>query len=148
MDPVTLGCIAGGVIGGISAVGLLAQRRWMASSMRNRRHVAKVPHVALADLQERQLARVVGRAVKLEDLLEAPLSTAFPRHGLDDRNLRYREAIIEVGETIAVVGSGVREPDRDAMPEGAYRDAQRTCLRMTSSRKQPMIISDGKKATE
>jgi hypothetical protein len=74
MDPVTLGCIAGGVIGGISAVGLLAQRRWMASSMRNRRHVAKVPHVALADLQERQLARVVGRAVKLEDVLEAPLS--------------------------------------------------------------------------
>jgi hypothetical protein len=78
----------------------------------------------------------------------AAIQTVFPRHWLDDRNLRYREAIIEVGETIAVVGSGVREPDPDAMPEGAYRDAQRTCLRMTSSRKQPMIISDGKKATE
>jgi cbb3-type cytochrome oxidase subunit 3 len=59
-----------------------------------------------------------------------------------NKTLRYREAMIEVGETIAVLGSGIREPDPNAAPEAAYRGAPPTRLRLTSSPKFPLIISD------
>ncbi len=59
-----------------------------------------------------------------------------------NKTLRYREAMIEVGETIAVLGSGTREPDPNAAPEAAYRGAPPTRLRLTSSSKFPLIISD------
>ena len=59
-----------------------------------------------------------------------------------NKTLRYREAMIEVGETIAVLGSGTREPDPNAAPEAAYRGAPPTRLRLTSSPKFPLIISD------
>jgi hypothetical protein len=64
-----------------------------------------------------------------------------------NRSLRYREAVIEVGETIAIFGAAVREPDPAGKPEAAYRGAAPTRLLMTSSRKQPMIISDSPAAT-
>jgi len=64
-----------------------------------------------------------------------------------NRSLRYREAVIEVGETIAIFGAAVREPDPTAQPEAAYRGDAPTRLLMTSSRKQPMIISDSRAAT-
>src|SRR5207248_4101663 len=57
------------------------------------------------------------------------------RHGetgrgwIFNKKLRYREACIEVGETIAVLGAGTREPDPQAAPSG-YRDAQPTLLRL------------------
>jgi hypothetical protein len=78
-----------------------------------------------------------------------PRQEAFlAKHGtksagwLFNKGLRYREAMIEVGETVAVMGSGVREPDPDAPPEEAYRGAPRTRLRLTSSPKYPLVISD------
>ncbi|HTL38127.1 MAG TPA: GIDE domain-containing protein [Kofleriaceae bacterium] len=70
------------------------------------------------------------------------------RHGqqgqgwIFNRRLRYREAVIEDGETIAVLGAGTREPDPDAPPTDAYRGDARTRLRLTSSRKYPLVISD------
>jgi hypothetical protein len=70
------------------------------------------------------------------------------RHGqqgqgwIFNRPLRYREAVIEDGETIAVLGAGTREPDPDAAPAGGYRDEAPTRLRLTSSTKYPLIISD------
>lgn len=64
-----------------------------------------------------------------------------------NRSLRYREAVIEVGETIAIFGAAVREPDPTGTPEAAYRGEAPTRLLMTSSRKQPMIISDNPAAT-
>jgi hypothetical protein len=64
------------------------------------------------------------------------------RHGRFNRNLRYREAAIGVGETIAIFGAAVREPDPSAQPEPSYRGDPPTQLRMTSSRKHPMMISD------
>jgi E3 Ubiquitin ligase len=71
------------------------------------------------------------------------------RHHLVNHNwsrmieLRYREAVIEVAEKIAVLGSGIREPDLEARPDGdAYRAAGGTRLRMTGSRRYPLIISD------
>ncbi len=59
-----------------------------------------------------------------------------------NKTLRYREAMIEIGETIAVLGSGTREPDPNAAPEAAYRGAPATRLRLTSSARFPLIISD------
>ena len=57
--------------------------------------------------------------------------------------LRYREAVIEVGETIAILGSGIREPDLEARPDGdAYRAMAGTRLRLTGSRRYPLVISD------
>jgi hypothetical protein len=62
--------------------------------------------------------------------------------GYFNRDLHYREAVIEAGERIAIIGEAVREPDPDGTPEAAYRGDAPTRLRMTSSVKQPMIISD------
>jgi len=71
------------------------------------------------------------------------------KHHLDTRDwsqmieLRYREAVIEVGEKIAVLGSGIREPDLEARSDGdAYRAMGGSRLRMTGSRRYPLVISD------
>lgn len=57
--------------------------------------------------------------------------------------LRYREAVIEVGEKVAVLGSGIREPDLEARSDGdAYRAMGGTRLRLTGSRRYPLVISD------
>jgi hypothetical protein len=75
------------------------------------------------------------------------------RHGekgqgwIFNRTLRYREAVIADGETIAVLGAGTREPDPDAMPSDAYRAELPTRLRLTSSKKYPLVISDETAAT-
>lgn len=78
-----------------------------------------------------------------------PNQLAFlQRHGesgtgmLFNRSLRYREAIISVDEVIAVLGEGVREPDPDAPPTEAYRGDSPTRLRLTSSPRHPLVVSD------
>jgi hypothetical protein len=83
-----------------------------------------------------------------------PAEKAFlDRHGEDgqrwlfNRKLRYREAVIEEGETIAVLGAGTREPDPDAPPTDAYRGEAPTRLRLTSSRTYPLVISDDPSTT-
>ena len=58
------------------------------------------------------------------------------------RLLRYAEAIITEGAVISVLGAGTREPDPDRPPESAYRGGQPTRLRLTSSRRYPLVISD------
>lgn len=65
-----------------------------------------------------------------------------------NRTLRYNEAIVAVGERVAVLGSGTREPDPDAPPTSAYRGAQPTRLRLTSSVKYPLVISDAAETME
>lgn len=75
------------------------------------------------------------------------------RHGttgqgwIFNKRLRYREAIIEVGEQVAILGEGVREPDPDAPPASAYRGDQPTRVRMTSSARYPLLISDNPDTT-
>lgn len=60
-----------------------------------------------------------------------------PERGLVFRaRHRYREAVIEIGETVAVLGSSKRERDPTGLP-GGYRDAQPTLVRL-----QAAIISD------
>jgi hypothetical protein len=63
------------------------------------------------------------------------------------KNLAFHESVIEVGERVAVVGSGVREPDPDAPPASAYRAGSPTRLRLTSSARFPLLISDDPKLT-
>jgi hypothetical protein len=58
------------------------------------------------------------------------------------RTLRYMEAILDAGEIVSVLGAGTREPDPDRPPESAYRGNQPTRLRLTSSRRHPLVISD------
>ena len=84
-----------------------------------------------------------------------PIEEAFlAKHGLESRGwvfnkkIRYTEACIEVGETIAVLGAGVREPDPTAMPAEGYRAAPPTRLRLTSSHAYPLVISDDPSTTQ
>jgi hypothetical protein len=64
-----------------------------------------------------------------------------------NKRLRYREAVIEIGETVAVLGEGVREPDPGAAPQAAYRGDAPTRVRMTSSSRFPLLISDNPDTT-
>jgi hypothetical protein len=71
------------------------------------------------------------------------------RHGMRstgwllNKSLRYREGVIEVGETIAVMGQGVREPDPDAVGKvGGYRSGPPTRLRLGGSPRHPILLSD------
>lgn len=79
----------------------------------------------------------------------SPREQAFlDRHGTSgegwvfNKRLRYREAVIEIGETIAVLGEGVREPDPGAAPQAAYRGDAPTRVRLTSSPRYPLLVSD------
>ena len=71
------------------------------------------------------------------------------RHGLRaagwvfNKSLRYREGVIEIGETIAVMGQGVREPDPDAAAKAqGYRGGPPTRLRLGGSARHPILLSD------
>jgi hypothetical protein len=68
------------------------------------------------------------------------------RHGRDPERFsgrhRFREGIIAPGETVAVAGQGVREPDPDADASGDYRSGPPTRLRMNGWAKHPLLISD------
>jgi hypothetical protein len=60
-----------------------------------------------------------------------------------NKTLRYKEGVLEEGETIAVLGVGVREPDPAAVDASrGYRELPRTRLRMGGSRKLPIILTD------
>lgn len=59
-----------------------------------------------------------------------------------NRSLIYRETTISIGDTIAIVGAGVREPDPDAPPTEAYRGAPAMRLRLTSTPRFQLRISD------
>ena len=85
------------------------------------------------------------------DMSKSEVEQAFlARHGVTGKRystLRYTEAIIGVDEAVAVLGAGVREPDPDASPTGAYRGELPTRLRLTSSAAHPLVISDAPSTT-
>jgi hypothetical protein len=59
---------------------------------------------------------------------------------MDVDDLWFRETAIEVGETISILGAGVREPDPQAAPIGGYRGVIPTRLRLTSSDTYRLVI--------
>lgn len=78
-----------------------------------------------------------------------PAQEAFlQRHGktskgwVFNKGLRYKEAMIEVNEIVAVLGQGIREPDPEMAPVLDYRSGPPTRLRLTSSPRFPLVISD------
>lgn len=68
---------------------------------------------------------------------------ALDRVSFDWAHLTFREAILGIGERIALFGAGVREPDRDfGTGEHGYRDDARTRFRFTGSARFPLVIRD------
>lgn len=57
-------------------------------------------------------------------------------------SLRYCEAIIEIGGSISIVGSGAREIDPTSSADRIYRERGSTRLRMAGSASTPLLISD------
>lgn len=57
-------------------------------------------------------------------------------------------ALFLLGEVVAVLGSGVHEGDPTGMPPGGYRSAPPTRLRLTSSPRFPLVISDDPSTTQ
>jgi len=100
---------------------------------------------ALVDPTDARIAIDNGATVQT-GMLNDPTPAAedlLRRHGKRPRHsLLYREAVVTDGESIAVLGAGTREPDPDAPPVESYRGAPRTRLRLTSSAKHPLVISD------
>jgi hypothetical protein len=65
------------------------------------------------------------------------------RVSFDWAYLTFREAILGIGERIALFGAGTREPDRDGREgEQGYRDGAPTRFRFTGSPRFPLVIRD------
>ena len=81
-----------------------------------------------------------------------PERALLARHRLIQRNwfltdaVEYREAVLEVGARITVLGGGTREPDPDRPSHGAYRDEGTTRFRFTGTPRFPLIISNDPKS--
>ncbi len=91
--------------------------------------------------ERRSRSGTFNDATPAEEAFLARHGHASKTWGLN-RSIRYTEAVIEPGAIIAVLGSGVREPDPEAKPAEGYRSAPPTRLRLTSSRQHPLVISD------
>lgn len=62
----------------------------------------------------------------------------------------FREAAIELDDTICIYGAGIREFDTrlgDDLPGVAYRDGVKTRLHLTGSERFPLVISDDPRVT-
>jgi hypothetical protein len=56
---------------------------------------------------------------------------------------RFEEAVLAIGERIAVFGAAMREPDPDGIAgEQGYRDDGPTRLRFSGSERFPLVIRD------
>jgi hypothetical protein len=62
--------------------------------------------------------------------------------GLLDKKLRFREAVIEVGDRISVIGAGIREISGIAGGETDYRSNTPTQIRITNSAEAPLSLVD------
>lgn len=59
------------------------------------------------------------------------------------RRVLFQEAILGIGEQIAVYGAGTHEIDPASQAEQGYREGGTLCLRFTGSPKFPLVIRDG-----
>jgi hypothetical protein len=65
------------------------------------------------------------------------------RVSFDWAHLTFREAILGIGERIALFGAGIREPDHDGSAgEHGYREGAPTRFRFTGSARFPLVIRD------
>jgi hypothetical protein len=100
---------------------------------------------ALVVATEAQLAITMWHVAANQPVraLDEPARALVRDAGLGDTTrVDVEEGVIAVGDRIAVLGSGTREPDPDAAGEADYRSAGGTRLCLTSSRKYPLVISN------
>jgi len=111
---------------------------------------------ALVDPEGAQIAVVHDSTTRSGTLDDAsPQEEALlARHGLKsqgwvlNKRLRYNEGVFEPGETVAVLGAGVREPDPSAVAAvQGYREALPTRLRLGGSQRFPLHLSDHRDTT-
>lgn len=100
------------------------------------------PSDALVDLEDDARSEVDWRSSR--GYRERALLGQHPGKVSVNADLRFSEAIIELGDTIAVVGTAVREVDPDGAPTGPYRGEQPTRLRVSGK----LLISDRPRATQ
>lgn len=76
-------------------------------------------------------------------LAEAAGPLAMVRDRFGARRVRYREVALEIGATVAVIGTAVREPDPTAVRDvTGYRAGPPTRLRLGRSEAHALWISD------
>ena len=111
---------------------------------------------AIVELDGAEIAIDRSGGLRVQDI-GADMTTArewLQRRGLAERGLfikrRYRfiEGALTADDPIAVVGVGVHEPDRDGRPrERGYRDGPPTRLRLASTARHPLFVTDAPDAT-
>lgn len=100
---------------------------------------------ALVDATDAQLALVMSATLHrqlVSEVLASELCFVLMPGARLDGQLDLEEGILQVGDRVAVLGSGTREPDPDAVGEVDYRSGGATRLCMTSSRRFPLVISN------
>jgi len=83
------------------------------------------------------------------DERQRALMVRHPRTRWAPGELLFREAVLAVGERIAVYGAAMREPVPDAAldtAEHGYRDGGATRLRFTGTARFPLVLSDDPKS--
>ncbi len=84
-----------------------------------------------------------GFDAKTHDHTDPRARALVRRLGIDVTPLLIQEAVLAVGERIAVFGAAVREPDPTAVGgETGYRDGAPLRLRFTGTAKFPLVIRD------
>ncbi len=69
------------------------------------------------------------------------------RHGIASRGLfgteplKFFEGVVEVGQEVELVGTGIRQPERELRTEAGYRTPLPTSLHVTDSVQAPLSIS-------
>lgn len=100
------------------------------------RHVQTVPSYSHT---EKSLAAFDASPAQRELLA---LCNAVDRDWFNTAAVRYREAVIQPGDRIELIGSGIREPDLAAAAgaQGAYREEAPTRLRFSGSAARPLFL--------
>jgi hypothetical protein len=106
-------------------------------------------HHALVDPQHSQLLVSVAHELRVRDGFPAD---PRPREVLEryqarpswgsTRAIRYREWVVEPGQSVSIAGVGRREVDPHAVVERGYRDHARQRLRFVGSEQLPLLVGD------
>lgn len=103
---------------------------------------------AIIDPSNAQLALDFDHAERL-GYFDSPTDVQqaiLDRHGvraegiLFTKRLRFHEALVEVGDEVAAIGAGIREPDLASPRESDYRAACPTRLHVTNSASAPLSL--------
>lgn len=163
----TFGQVSGVVeaLPGSSLVAPLSSRPCVYYSAVVDMYLGGTPHEVLAEHVGTPFVLRDGDACAIVDLAHARVSLRFdhttesrgvsdahPHHrallerhghrGWGANTLRYNEAVLQVGQRITVIGSGVQEQDPASGAARIYRERSPTRLRLVGSARAPLLITD------